>query len=804
MLLTPILFGACSTKDDTIVYSSRYRWVNKTVAVVAPVSNEPTWLRLRRTAEWFNDNFNEAQLSDSVCIRLNIEWHDELTEDLTTLSKEMAQRDDILAIIGPFDNENVATFAAACQRTQKTLIAPTATSEDVIRRFAVGSAGVKNKSPFLWSLTETDVTLSEVMMSMYATNIKAVTTDGQDIAAALFAPDDIYGHTFTNWAPYQAENMDINLELNEHYADGNDLQQQLMAFLNKQEKKQIHSSSNFCIVESSRMLYDIARIRRQWAIDNILRNEVKSADVDAPENDRWWAQYESIFRTWFVFNAISEEGIAALGERGMAMVQGYQGFSPYADPTTGFELSYEERFGSKPTFAECKFYDALMLAAFAAFYVEHNTTAVAARPKGTLSSSEATERNSSLNDAIIAITNDVNEETTMGGSAWAATAMTVYLRAMAEGRLLKFRGASGNISFDNDTYTASTHTTYVHWKINDGKVEHLNYLSSDGSRRVSQSTAAWRWLYDETEALKELTEQTGQSAVVISYPPMSDQYAVLVQGSSGFANYRHQADVLNMYQLLRRSGYDDNHIILVIDKALANDTENKEKGVIRSIIDGPDLLGGTTDGYPAAIVDYDNATLTAADISSILTGQMSERLHTVIPPTTADGTAGSLNILFYWSGHGRNLSDGGSNEFKWHNEPPGSGFTTTMMQQTAATIMQHQCRKLLVIAEPCYSEVVIRGVNGIKGVLALSGASATEQSFATHWNGDLGKKGSWMSDCFSTNLIDYLSDKPTTSYRDLYLYCVQHTLGSHVKVVNAANFGNLYMTGPQEFINYAR
>jgi len=61
-----------------------------------------------------------------------------------------------------------------------------------------------------------------------------------------------------------------------------------------------------------------------------------------------------------------------------------------------------------------------------------------------------------------------------------------------------------------------------------------------------------------------------------------------------------------------------------------------------------------------------------------------------------------------------------------------------------------------------------------------------------------------MSDCFSTNLIDYLSANPTTTYRDLYLYCTQHTLGSHVKVVNAANFGNLYMTGPQEFINYFR
>lgn len=39
---------------------------------------------------------------------------------------------------------------------------------------------------------------------------------------------------------------------------------------------------------------------------------------------------------------------------------------------TGFEMSYETRFDTKPTFAECKFYDALLLAAFAASYMEHH------------------------------------------------------------------------------------------------------------------------------------------------------------------------------------------------------------------------------------------------------------------------------------------------------------------------------------------------------------------------------------------------------------------------------------------------
>jgi hypothetical protein len=39
-------------------------------------------------------------------------------------------------------------------------------------------------------------------------------------------------------------------------------------------------------------------------------------------------------------------------------------------------------------------------------------------------------------------------------------------------------------------------------------------------------------------------------------------------------------------------------------------------------------------------------------------------------------------------------------------------------------------------------------------------------------------------------------------FRDIFLYCAQHTLGSHAKIVNAANYGNLFTTGPAEFILY--
>jgi hypothetical protein len=47
--------------------------------------------------------------------------------------------------------------------------------------------------------------------------------------------------------------------------------------------------------------------------------------------------------------------------------------------------------------------------------------------------------------------------------------------------------------------------------------------------------------------------------------------------------------------------------------------------------------------------------------------------------------------------------------------------------------------------------------------------------------------------------ISHASSNPNGTYRDLYLYCAQHTLGSHVGIYNYTNFGNLYTMSPKDF-----
>ena len=450
------------------------------------------------------------------------------------------------------------------------------------------------------------------------------------------------------------------------------------------------------------------------------------------------------------------------GPQALDVLQYYQGFSPYADPTTGFEKSYEVKFGNKPTFAECKFYDALMLVAFAASYAEHHA--------------DVTD----INQANIAITTPHAQQ--LRSAAWSQTSMELYLSALEQGQLMDFKGASGEIRFDNETYTSAIHTTYVHWQIQDGKIEHRNYLSSDGSHRTSSTMAAWSWLVKNAE--EEFARSAENKDAGIHYPALTAQYAVLVQGSNGWNNYRHQADVLSIYQMLKKNGFDDDHIILVIDKALASDSKNPEPGVIRAEDGGQDLMAGSS-------MDYDNAALSPTDISNILLGVKTDKTPVVLPKDAGQ------NVLLFWSGHGHNRAANGADELAWRNADAGRGMTADLLRQTISQMQQQGLyRKMLVLTEPCFSEAVITPLVGIPGVLAMSSAGAYEQSFADNWSSELGV---WRCDRFSRNLVTHLTATPTTTYRDLYLYCAQRTLGSHVHIVNSAHFGNLYTTGPQEF-----
>lgn len=771
-LLALWLFAGCTKEPDRIVYQSEHRWIDRTVAVVYPRLNEMDQRRMEGTAQWFLETFQQAQLFGRNCVKLHIVWYDEQTADIASLSRTLAEDDSIAAIVGPFRSKNLEIFAQACQHTEKPLIAPTVTSEEIIRRYAVSSqAGNDEQHAFLWSLTETDIALSEVLLSAHAAQVQQLYPDLHPTAAVL-SPDNIYGKTFFDWIPYQAANLNIQITSNVQYRDDEDLVNRLGNILAEQEQSSTPSSS-FCVIEDIGQLQKVARLRRERYLKSIGAKD----NPASPDYDALTRAAESTRRSWFSFSYFGQDDLDALSAQELREINYSTGFMPYADPTTGFEISYERRFGTKPSFRECKFFDALLLSALACYTLDHDTPA---------DEEPAPTDNRQLNQLIYNLTLP-NRAEDFGASVWTPTALQLFLRSLDSGTRVKFRGASGDIRFDPETSTPATGTTYIHWRILDGKLQILNYFNSSGSHRASVASAAWNYLYDEADALRRLAGQAEDRDAGISYPALTDQYAVLVQASSKFSNYRHLSDVLNVYQHLRKGGFDDEHIILIADRSVADSPENPEPGVVRTRPDGPDLMQGAT-------IDYDASGLSARDVALILTGKSSERLPTVLPQGSGN------NVLLYWSGHGHSRENGGADELAWRNAPAGEGFTYELLRETTREMSDAGgFRKMLIVVEACYAEGIVKAIEGIPGILGMTGANAAEQSWADNWN----REGNfWMSNRFSCNLADALKARPDITYRDLYLYCAQHTLGSHACLLNAAQFGNLYHNGPAEFILY--
>lgn len=54
--------------------------------------------------------------------------------------------------------------------------------------------------------------------------------------------------------------------------------------------------------------------------------------------------------------------------------------------------------------------------------------------------------------------------------------------------------------------------------------------------------------------------------------------AILLAGSRGYGNYRHQADMCNAYQLLRKRGLHNNNIVTFIYDDIVSDSRNPFPG----------------------------------------------------------------------------------------------------------------------------------------------------------------------------------------------------------------------------------
>ena len=526
---------------------------------------------------------------------------------------------------------------------------------------------------------------------------------------ALLAADDMYGQTFVDWFAFQAVELNLEPVSIETYKESREIESCLQRILD---------SGADAIVCAPAAAEDVMPV--QDYIDRFMYESEDGRGIALMFTDR--AYNKTILEGDYPVDYIS-------------------GLAPSSHPNSGFSVSYDAIYGRVPFAGEAETYDAVLISTLASIWAEKN-------------------EEEDLNKAVSALLN--GKADSQGG--WTAGMISNYYHAIMAGETPAISGATGTLDFDSQYYTTIRSTSYARWITYNGKMIIIDYYSRNGEGHSSSPVAAWEWK-------KEHIQDFGVSDNEIYYPELQDNYAVLVAGSEGWYNYRHQADVLGFYHYLKGKGYDDDHIILIMADDIAYNEMNPLQGVVRREISGENL-------YENVQIDYKLGDLTLEDLKHILTGEPSE----IYPVTLASSK--NDNVLFFWSGHGTKMG------WSWkETEDVSPEFAREMFSAM-------KFRKQFAIIETCYSGVVGEGCVGIPGLLMMTAANPYEPSKAYEFDDEIGVD---LSNTFTASILSHLEENPQTVIRDLYLHAFDKTNGSHVMVYNSDWYGSLYLNDMREY-----
>ncbi|XP_046709182.1 legumain-like [Silurus meridionalis] len=81
------------------------------------------------------------------------------------------------------------------------------------------------------------------------------------------------------------------------------------------------------------------------------------------------------------------------------------------------------------------------------------------------------------------------------------------------------------------------------------------------------------------------------------------QWVLLVSGSKGWENYRHQANVCHAYQVARQNGVPEEQMVVMMYDDIADNTENPTYGNIINITNGPNVYPGVSKDYTGRVMN---------------------------------------------------------------------------------------------------------------------------------------------------------------------------------------------------------
>ncbi|KAM6961328.1 legumain [Aplochiton taeniatus] len=260
-------------------------------------------------------------------------------------------------------------------------------------------------------------------------------------------------------------------------------------------------------------------------------------------------------------------------------------------------------------------------------------------------------------------------------------------------------------------------------------------------------------------------------ALSIAFPSQSQQtkdgknWVVIVAGSNGWYNYRHQADACHAYQIVHKNGIPDEQIVVMMYDDLAQNEDNPTPGVIINRPNG-------TDVYKGVPKDYIGSAVTPENFLAVLKGD-------------------SANVK---GGSGKVLKSGPNDHvfvfFTDHGAPgilafPDDDLHVDDLQSTITYMHENKkYKKMVFYIEACESGSMMTNLPANIDVYATTAANSHESSYACYYDE---KRDTYLGDLYSVNWMED-SDVEDLSKETLlgqFKIVKKHTNTSHVM-----QFGN--------------
>ncbi|CAF1104683.1 unnamed protein product [Rotaria sordida] len=248
-------------------------------------------------------------------------------------------------------------------------------------------------------------------------------------------------------------------------------------------------------------------------------------------------------------------------------------------------------------------------------------------------------------------------------------------------------------------------------------------------------------------------------------------WAVLVAGSNGWYNYRHQADVCHAYQILHKNGIPDSNIIVMMYDDLAKNIENPTKGIVINHPNGGDVYHGVPH-------DYTHLEVTPKNFMHVLLGNK-EALKGVGSGKVLESGPDD-NVFIYFTDHGAV----GLVAF-----PHGVLHAKELNETITKMYTQKKYKQMVIYIEACESGSMLENLlpNNIN-VYATTASNAEESSYACYYDE---KRRTYLGDVYSVVWMedsDVEQIEQETLYQQ-YLVTQKNTNTSHVMQYGDLNLG---------------